>query len=328
MKKTKILYFAFILGIMLSVNNLSYAVSAIPQKDVNTNITVEAYDEDIEETDIIKKVSFRDKFKRSPESQIISFFKKYNRYSSKNNIEKLKELYSDDFINNDGFNKKTIFKMMEMASGAYKDVSYVTDIESIKVDGNYAVVKAYEIATGETIKVIDKLQDTGTISSEIYYTDYLKKEGNKWKIVASYVNSEKVELKYGEAKNMVVDVVAPQTVPEGSEYEISITTKTPDGVFAVGSIVNEPIVYPQVQAKDVFRSIKSESLSRILKANTENNNEYATISIAITRAQIEPPSVVLNMTGMAFVMRRVNVLSVNKNVKFDKEIKDVKTTKN
>ena len=328
MKKTKILYFAFILGIMLSVNNLSYAVSAIPQKDVNTNITVEAYDEDIEETDIIKKVSFRDKFKRSPESQIISFFKKYNRYSSKNNIEKLKELYSDDFINNDGFNKKTIFKMMEMASGAYKDVSYVTDIESIKVDGNYAVVKAYEIATGETIKVIDKLQDTGTISSEIYYTDYLKKEGNKWKIVASYVNSEKVELKYGEAKNMVVDVVAPQTVPAGSEYEVSITTKTPDGVFAVGSIVNESIVYPQVQAKDVFRSIKSESLSRILKANTENNNEYATISIAITRAQIEPPSVVLNMTGMAFVMRRVNVLSVNKNVKFDKEIKDVKTTKN
>lgn len=328
MKKTKILYFAFILGIMLSVNNLSYAVSAIPQKDVNTNIAVEAYDEDIEETDIIKKVSFRDKFKRSPESQIISFFKKYNRYSSKNNIEKLKELYSDDFINNDGFNKKTIFKMMEMASGAYKDVSYVTDIESIKVDGNYAVVKAYEIAKGETIKVIDKLQDTGTISSEIYYTDYLKKEGNKWKIVASYVNSEKVELKYGEAKNMVVDVVAPQTVPAGSEYEVSITTKTPDGVFAVGSIVNESIVYPQVQAKDVFRSIKSETLSRILKANTENNNEYATISIAITRAQIEPPSVVLNMTGMAFVMRRVNVLSVNKNVKFDKEIKDVKTTKN
>ena len=127
---------------------------------------------------------------------------------------------------------------------------------------------------------------------------------------------------------MVVDVVAPQTDPARSEYEVSITTKTPDGVYAEGSIVNESIVYPQVQAKDVFRSIKSETLSRILKANTENNNEYATISIAITRAQIEPPSVVLNMTGMAFVMRRVNVLSVNKNVKFDKEIKDVKTTKN
>ena len=327
MKKAGILYIIFILSIMFHCGSDAFAVSAIPQKDANINITVEADDEDFEETDIIKKVSFRDKFKRSPEAQIQSFFKKYNRYSSKNNIEKLKELYSEDYINNDGFNKETIFKMMEMASGAYKDVSYITEIESIKVEGNYAVVKAYEIAKGETIKVIEKLQDTGSILSEIYYTDYLKKEGNKWKIVATEINSEKVELKYGEAKNMTVDVVAPKTVPEGSVYEVSINTKTPDGVFMVGSIVNEPIVYPQVQTKDVFRSIKSETLSRLLTANKDKNNEYATISIAITRAQIEPPSVVLNMTGMAFVMSSVNVFSINDNVKIDKEISDVPTTK-
>ena len=193
MRKAGILYIIFILSIMFYCGSDAFAVSAIPQKDANINITVEADDEDFEETDIIKKVSFRDKFKRSPEAQIQSFFKKYNRYSSKNNIEKLKELYSEDYINNDGFNKETIFKMMEMASGAYKDVSYITEIESIKVEGNYAVVKAYEIAKGETIKVIEKLQDTGSILSEIYYTDYLKKEGNKWKIVATEINSEKVD---------------------------------------------------------------------------------------------------------------------------------------
>lgn len=328
MKKLNCLYIIVVLAVMLSFNSKSFAVPSMPQKDANINVAVSAEDDDFEETDIIKRVSLRDKFKRSPEAQINSFFKKYNRYSSKNNIEKLKELYSDDYINNDGFNKETIFKMMEMASGAYKDVSYVTEIESIKVEGNYAVVKAHELATGETIKVIEKLKDTGSITSEIYYTDYLRKDGNKWKIIATDINSEKVELKYGEAKNMIVDICAPQKVPEGSEYEVTMKTKTPDGVFAVGSIVNEPIVYPQVQAKDVFRSIKSETLSRILKANKDKNNEYATVSIAITRAQVQPPSLVLNMTGMAFVMKRVNVLSLNKNVKLDKEKNDVKTTKN
>ena len=328
MKKLNCLYIIVAIAVMLSFNSKSFAVPSMPQKDANINVAVSAEDDDFEETDIIKRVSLRDKFKRSPEAQINSFFKKYNRYSSKNNIEKLKELYSDDYINNDGFNKETIFKMMEMASGAYKDVSYVTEIESIKVEGNYAVVKAHELATGETMKVIEKLKDTGSITSEIYYTDYLRKDGNKWKIIATDINSEKVELKYGEAKNMIVDICAPQKVPEGSEYEVTMKTKTPDGVFAVGSIVNEPIVYPQVQAKDVFRSIKSETLSRILKANKDKNNEYATVSIAITRAQVQPPSLVLNMTGMAFVMKRVNVLSLNKNVKLDKEKNDVKTTKN
>ena len=95
----------------------------------------------------------------------------------------------------------------------------------------------------------------------------------------------------------------------------------------VGSIVNEPIVYPQVQTKDVFRAIKSETLSRVLKANKDGNNEYATISIAITRAKVEPPSFVIDMTGMAFIMKRVNVFSVNSNVKFDKEDENVQTTK-
>ena len=327
MNKQGFLSLIFIFSLMLLFSNQSIAVSAIPQKDINVIETVKLDDEECEETDIIKKISLRDKFQKSPETQIRSFFKKYNSYSAKNNLEKLKELYSDDYINNDGFDKETVFKMMEMASGAYKDVSYNTNIESINVSGNYAVVKAYESAKGETIKSIEKLKDTGSITSEIYYTDYLKKEGNKWKITATEITSEKVELKYGEAKNISVDVSAPLVVPAASEYEVSMKTQTPDGVLVVGSIVNEPIVFPQVQAKDVFRSIKTETLARILTANKDRNNEYATISIAITRAQVEPPSVVINMTGMAFIMKRVNVLSVNNNVKLDKEINDVKTTK-
>ena len=56
-------------------------------------------------------------------------------------------------------------------------------------------------------------------------------------------------------------------------------------------------------------------MSRIIKANTLNNNEYATISVAITKADLEPNSVVIKMTGAAILMNRVNVLKATNTVK-------------
>ena len=129
--------------------------------------------------------------------------------------------------------------------------------------------------------------------------------------------SETVELKYGEAKNMNFIMQAPECVSAGSDYEVSvdIENNTSDALFLVGSIVNEPIVYPQVQNKDVYRAIKKDSIARILNSNKDGNNEYATLSVAVTRAQIEPSAVVVNMTGMAFAMKRINVISANANIK-------------
>ena len=258
---------------------------------------------------IIKQVSLRDKLKRSPEAQINSFVKKYNKYSEDGNIEKLSDLYSDSYVNNDGFNKKTVLEMMKTSSDTYKNVKYDSKIESIEVSGDYAVLKIKETASGETLKEIEKLKGAGSIVSEIYYTDYLQKEKNQWKISATEISSEKVYLKYGEAKYMDVDITSPDCVPAGSTYEVGIKTVLPGGAFVVGSIVNEEIVYPQQNKKDVYRSIKSDQLARLVKANTNNHNEYATVSIAITRANVTPPAVMLDMTGIAFVMKRVNVIS-------------------
>lgn len=292
------------------------AASLIPHKDANVTVTVQADDEEeCDEAELIKRFSLKDKFKKSPENQIRDFFKKYNRYSVKNRVDKLKEMYTDDYVNNDGFNKKVVFEMMEMASSAYKEVSYTTEIEKIDVNGNYAVVVAKEVATGETEKKLDKINDTGSINSEIRFVDYMKKEGNKWKISATEVVFEKVVLAYGEAKSLPIDISAPDCVAAGSEYDVTLKTTAPEHTFLVASIVNDRIIFPQEQTTDVFRAVKSDELSRILKANKTNNNEYATASLALTRAKVDPSSVVLNMTGMAFVMKRVNVLPINENVK-------------
>ena len=201
----------------------------------------------------------------------------------------------------------------------------------------------YETATGETKRSIDKFEGTGTIESEMYYINYLRKENGEWKLLATDVRSENVSIKYGEAKNMEAEVSSPECVSAGSEYEVSVKTKTglakipveeedgielesvsPDGLFIVGSITNEQIKYPQEQNNDVLRALKSEELSRILKANKNGYNEYATISLGITRAHLDPPSVVIKMTGMAVIMSRVNIMPIKIETINEKETNDVK----
>ena len=310
------IFFALIIFMSALVNE-ACAITPVKEQSLKEKVSVEAYDEEQEEADIIRKVSFRDKFRKSSESQINDFFKKYNRYSEKNDLEKLREMYDDNFVNNDGFNKETLFKMMEISADAYEDVEYTTIIDNIKVSGDFAVVDAHETAKGYTAAQIESLNDKGLITSEIYYTDYLKRDGNKWKITATDVRSELVSLKYGEAKNMPVEITAPECIASGTDYEVTLNTSAPLESFLVGSIVNEPIEFPVSQTRDVFRTIKSDELIRVLTSNSDNKNEYATVTIAVTRAKLEPPSVVINMTGMAFVMKRINVIKVNDQIKLE-----------
>lgn len=317
--KKKLLIITFVL-MMIAAFNAQSALAIAPAVQKAENISVdeirpEVLGKEDSNLSIIKRVSLRDKLKRSPEIEIQNFFKKFNKYSEKNNIEKLKEMYSDSYVNNDGYDKETIFKLNEEAQGAYKNVDYDTQLLSIRADRFNAVVDAVETAKGETINGFGKIEGTGEITSELHYTDYLRKEDGKWRIVATDISREKLELKYGDARGKSFKVTAPECVPAGAEYEVSLKTESSLKELLIGSISNEQIKYPQEQAKDVLRAINDGELSRIIKANTLNNNEYATISVAITKADLEPNSVVIKMTGAAILMNRVNVLKATNTVK-------------
>lgn len=304
-----LLIFTFIAFFAL---NSAEAIPASAEQTARETGSVSATEIKDSEADIIKRFSLKNKFQRSPENQIKSFYKNYIKYSETNNVEKLKSLYSDSFVNNDGFDKTTIFKMLEQSLDSYKDITYNTSIDKIYTEGNYAVVDVHEFAMGTTTKKNDEINDYGLITSDLYYTDYLRKEGNKWKIVSTNINNEKVSLKYGEAKSMPVDITAPKVVPEGCEYDVKVSIDSPDGVLVIGSIINDEIVFPYIQTKDVFKSVKSDVLERIVKANKNKNNEYVSATIGITRASIEPPNLMFKMTGIAFVMSRVNVFPQKK----------------
>lgn len=303
----------------------AYAITNVPSKTETISVEVQTDELENEDTDIIKKITLKNKFKRSPEAQIESFYKKYNRYSQNNDIKKLKEMYSDIFVNNDGFDKNTIFKLMQEASDSYKNVVYDTQIQNIDVNELYATVTAKEIAKGETAHKTDKIDDYGVVSSELIYKNYLRKENGKWKIISAEIISETISLKYGEAKKTNISIYAPRVIPEGSEYEAKVRIEAPDGCFVVGSIVNEQIKYPQSNANDVLRAVKSTELARLLTSNNEKHNEYATVSLGITRPHVELPSVIIDMTGMAIVMQRVNVVQKNNIIKSEKENIDGKT---
>ena len=197
-----------VVSLLISFNCPSFAI--VPAVDKTASVTVDVEEKSLniteEEENLIKKFSLKNKLHRTPEAQINAFIKKFNKYSEKNNIEALKSMYSDEYVNNDGFDKKTLFEMMELAKDAYKDIKYTTVIEEIKVDGDYAKVKAHETAQGITSKSQIQVNDNGIVNSDIYYTDYLRKEGENWKLISSEITSEKLSLKYGQAKKMDVSL--------------------------------------------------------------------------------------------------------------------------
>lgn len=303
-------FVCFILSasMFLLLSEKTPASAVIPQKNIGSIIKMEENSETYSETEIIKKVSLKNKFKKSPEAEIASFFKKYNKYSEKYNTEKLKSLYSSSFENSDRFDKGALFKMLSDSSNLYDDVKCETQIKDMKISGKYASVKIHETISAKTSDADSKTRDTGIIVSDIDYTAFLVKEGNDWKFHASEITSEEVSMKYGEAKTMNASISAPECVPAGAEYEASIKADTPDGSFVIGSIINENIVYPSKGVKPPFKAVTNGTLARVLKANTEGLNEYASVSIALTRAETSPDKIHINMTGTAFLMKRVNVI--------------------
>lgn len=327
MKKNNIFLFSLIFIFIIMSGNSVCAITTMPPDTEKISVTMETDELEKEDFDLLKKISLKNKLKRSPKVQIGNFYKKYNRYSEKNDTKKLKEMYSDSFINNDGFDKHTIFKLISEASDAYQKVIYNTDIVEIDANELYATVRIHETAIGETSSKAEKVDDYGSVKSDLYYKNYLRKENGKWKILSAEIESEKIALAYGEGKKLNVTLNAPAVIPAGVEYDASAKIEAPEGCFIVASIVNEQIKYPQSQVKDVLRAVKSEELTRVLKSNTDNHNEYATISLAITRPRIESHSVIIDMTGMAIVMSRVNVLNSKNINKIEKETFDEKTSR-
>ena len=282
----------------------------------------------------IASVGFGKIFAGDAKKDITNLFKKVDNYALNKNIKKIKEFYSEDFVNNDGFDFDTFFKSAKDSLNGCNYKVIETKIQSISVNDDYAVAHVIENSEGETLKPTDGIEGNGLVlsSSEIYY--YLQKKNRKWVITSMSVIDESTSILYGTAKNVYFSLNVPTQVKSGSEYLATLSFAPMKDMLVTASLTAEPIKYPYAKQKEVFKTVKGDGiLERYLTANSQNYNEYVVATIGISNPKLIAENFSMNLSGSAFVFRRVNVFNPKiqknnsakiSNLKYNKD-KEVKT---
>lgn len=239
------------------------------------------------------------------------------KYSNTYNLTGLRNMYADNYINADGLNKETYFNLVQKTWKSYPDIKYKIIINNIDVNNNVAVAQVSEFANATTSTKSGVLNESGSLQSFSGSIYYLTKINDEWLVTSDYVIFEKTFLGYGSAKLVDVDFAAPYQVAANAEYTATLKLNAPKDCLVVGSIGQEKITYPQVVAEEIFRKIPTDgTLERIFKANDKNINEYAVASFGITKAEVgSGKEIKLSVTGLGFLMSRVNVVPKNQFIK-------------
>ncbi len=251
--------------------------------------------------------------------EIRKLFKIHNEYANLHDIEKLKSLYSEKYYDGDGFNKEVYFKSVEQTWSECEDITYITKIDSVEINGNYASVKVYETANGTLFDNVDGAAVAGEIHSKSVGIYFLDKTSGKWLISGEKVISDESSLLYGDARFMNMEFQAPEQVSSGQEYTATLKVDADSNTFIIASIDSDPVTYPSKAPQSKLRAVpQSQILERNLIANTNNLNEYAVTSLAISRVKnINNDNFRIYMSGLACIMKRVNVVPKNNFIKIE-----------
>lgn len=245
--------------------------------------------------------------------EIVQVFQRQDEFAKKYDIEGIKTVYSKDFINSDGFNRDIYFSLIDETWQTYSDITYKTKINEVNVEGNFASVSTTETAVATTSKNLETGAIYGELraSSECIYS--LKKVGDAWLISAEQVLRETSALKFGDARYIKMTFDAPKVVGAGMPYSSTIKVHAPSNLVVVGSLDQARIVNPAEEPDEKFRPFSDElTLTRFFTANEDNLNEYNVASVAIANAEpLSDGSVKMYISGLAFVMTRINVVPKN-----------------
>lgn len=236
-----------------------------------------------------------------------------DKFVASYNVDGLKGLYADNFVNNDGYNKEVYFSLVKDTWKTYPDITYKTYIKDIKVRGNYAEVETYETAVATVSNDEELIDVSGELNSFSNCRYHLEKVSEKWLITGEDVLDEYSTLKFGDARFVKMDFSAPTMVGAGTPYTATLKINLPADSIVIASINKEKIVNPASRPEDKFRRLPEEQiLERMFTANTENLNEYNIASVGITKTETAAPNKVkVYMNGLAFIMTRVNVVPKN-----------------
>ena len=250
---------------------------------------------------------------RLTEKIIRNCFEQQLFYTNTQKYDELKQFYSEKYRNADAFDKKTTFNIIKENYELYPNLVISMDINNITVSGNYATVDVFEYAEAKDIKR-DDVDLKGNLEAFAHTMYYLEKVNDKWLIVAEQAIEETNSFVFGEAQYLDLKLIAPRIIGAGEEYSSKLEINNlPRKALVMGSITQTPATYPlEEEEQENFRVIEDLSLERIFVANKQNTNEYNIASIGITRGlPIPNGNVKLYLSGLAFVMTRVNVVPEN-----------------
>ena len=244
----------------------------------------------------------------STTNELKEFFENYGKLNNSKNLDKLMEMYDDSYLSADKFDKAKLKELASDSWKAYPNAKYDMKVLSLNSDYQNATVLVKETIEGESSSKVDYLSGNGYIESNALTVYYLKKFYTGWKIVSDYIIDEKTALKYGVAKEITMKIDAPPLANAAQEYSSIVRIDVPKEYIALVSINNEEITFPAQKAEEVFRTVKSDGIQeRILKANSNKNNENAVASIGIAKTNITNKNVEVNIVGIAFLTSSVNL---------------------
>jgi hypothetical protein len=242
----------------------------------------------------------------SERKEIEAFLQNMENQWNSHSLDSLMAFYADDYVNNDGLDKKAVSALTQDFWKTYPDVKYSSKTKSIRIEGNFATVESRDMAIGSTAKVMPVIGSKGDLSSISEGQLYIKKITNDWKIIGDRIDYEKVRVAFGLAKNLNAVFSAPEQVKSGNHYSAKLDLNLPSGLTAVGSITSQPLEYPQPSPGEKWRSLDGGSvLERIMAANSDNRNELLMATIGITNSQRS------NLMGITFLTRRLNVVPIS-----------------
>ena len=261
------------------------------------------------------------------EKEIREVFNTQDEFTNSYNFEGLYKLYSDDFMNSDGYNKEVYFKLIKETWETYPEITYQTKILNINVTSNYATVETKETAFAVTEENSEYISAVGELRSEAHCIYHLKRDKGKWLIAAEDILDERSALKYGDARFIKMELNAPTLIGAGENYSAELKVDMPADQIVIASIASEKIVQPVEPAPERYRKLPSDQiLERLFIANTDNVNEYSIASVGVTKTEPDDEeNVKVYMNGLAFLMTRVNVVPKNNFINMDDKpaVKDV-----
>jgi hypothetical protein len=218
------------------------------------------------------------------------------------NLDGVMNNYADDYINNDGLDKKAVTELTKEFWKTYPDAKSSSKTKQIRIDGSFVTVESRDMAVGTTAKEMPGIGTKGDLNSISEGQLYIKRAGSAWKIIGDRIDYEKVRVAFGLARQLQACFSAPEQVKSGKQYSAKLELNLPTGLSAVGSITNQILEYPQPAPSEVWRPLDGPSLERVISANGNNRNELLMATIGITNARRDA------LMGMEFLTRRLNVV--------------------